>query len=784
MSDIHEHIRRIALILNSRQPNQAELKQRENSLKKCIPKLDPVALIVSFKDTVVELVLSLQLVERAAKAKHFPAQWDQPLWIAITELLACTGLNPVVRRHAISVAAVLCVKRFRPQSLSSFLNNAGLSDADLLAVLGAVTTVTPVTDDERRILAHWAQELWSLVVGTNNIELIEKWIGLVPGEALRSSGFLSNISIGQVHAFDEILIACCEKQELLQGMTGLCNQLLAAGEVELGTRLFGQLKAPMNDLTWGVLVSIKEILVNNRVRDLHTRMRMIENSLGFFEEKEVTLDLALYETLVILSAVPPDVETKYRINPADADADDEMSNAGLHNRFLEVRQEFRHILRSSSFASDGMNASVTGLVLNAISFPDWRLTESVLHAFSAQQKRFSERGGEVLTQLFSISDPVSSLHRAVSNAIIICGTTFFGSLPDAHVESVMKFVMSCLRSIDTVDESGWLPFRAKQDNSCVVLLQNLAGTRHRLNCNIFVETLLSSIDDIRRRLYYRDPFRQSRDLFVKAVADIIMRHASDPVSVLVPVFVKVCDDCRDVSVFVNEAKPLKNVLLPAIEPRLTTFLQTNSDGVESIIAIYSDCFSIEQILNCMELSRRSARFAPDRWIAEADNIASVHGSPFVTAFSNLMSDQPVKLFPPKWYSVCLSMVGLHSVQDQQFHTAWISRITQASVRSDSFQAAMAYCSTTLGKISEPAIAMQLSVLFTRRTIKEVSTINSNEAISSLLGFGKIIGWPSLHAVLLSAVPRLPTDAKLLVDAISQNEYGKARRIMKKMIIDI
>jgi hypothetical protein len=785
MSEIYEHVRRIAQILNARQPNQAELKQRENAMKKCVPNLDPVALIVTFRDTVVELVLSLQLVERAAKSKHFAAQWDQPLWRLMTEMLASTEINPVIRRHAISIATVLCVKRFRPGSLITFLKNSGLSDADTLDVLRETTSVTPLTDDERHLISSWADELWPLILTTKNIELIEKWVCFVPGETLGNSGFLSNISIRNVHHFEEVLLACCDKQELVQGITSVCSQLLATGQFDFATRLFGQLKAPMSEFTWSVIASIKEILVSDRVVNMHTRLRMIENTLGFFEQKHFLLDMPLYETLVILSAVPPEVENKFWINPADTDLDDEMSNLGLYNRFMEIRQEVRHILRSFSFASEDMHGNVLSLVLNSMSSSDWRLTESVLHAFSAQQKRFAEKGGKLLTHLFSIPDPANSLHRAVSNGIIICGTTYFASIPETQLECVMQFVISCLRAIDTVDESGWLPFRAKQDNSCVVLLLNLAGSRHKLNFNLFLETFIPAIDEIKQRLYYRDPFRQSRDLFVKAVADIIMRHAADPASVLLTMFVKVCDDCRDVSLFVNQTTTsLKHLLLQAIEPKLQTFLQRNSDGVESIIARYSDCLSRDQILGCLELSSKSTDFAPNRWIAEADTIASVHGGQFVVDFSNLMNNQPVKLFPPKWFTYCLPLVGIDTHQEQEFHIAWISRITNSSIEADSFQAALTYCATSIVKISQPEILMQLGVLLTRRTIKEVSSINSNECIMILVCFGKIIGWTSLHAVLLNTVPRSPTDAKLLVDALSHNEYGKARRIMKKMIIDI
>lgn len=785
MSEIYEHIRRIAEILNARQPNQAELKQRENSMKKCVAKLDPVALIVTFKDTVVELVLSLQLVERAAMCKHFSAQWDKPLLSLVIEILASTEINPVIRRHSISIASVLCVKRFRPGSLITFLKNSGLSDADTLDALGEITSVTPLTDEERHLIGSWANELWPLISSTNNIELIEKWVKFVPGETLRNSGFISNISIRDVHHFEEVLLACCDKQELVQDITSICSQLLASGQLEFATRLFGELKSSINEWTLSVIASIKEILVSNRVLNLHTRLRMIENTLGFFEQKHVLLDMPLYQTLLILSAVPPEVDNKkFWINFAETDLDDETSDLGLYDRFMEIRQEVRHILRSCSFASDDMHGNVLSLVLNSMSSPDWRLTESVLHAFSAQQKRYAKEGGQILTQLFSVPDPAISLHRAVSNAIIICGTTFFASIPENQLDCVMQFVILCLRAIDTVDESGWLPFRAKQDNSCVVLLLNLAGSRHKLNFNLFVETLIPAIDEIKQRLYYRDMFRQSRDLFVKAVADIIMRHSADPKSVLFTMFVKVCDDCRDVSLFLNQTTSLKHLLLPAIEPKLQTFLQRNSDGVESIIARYSDCLSLDQILGCLELSRKSSDFAPNRWIAQVETISSVHGGQFVVNFSILMNNQPVKFFTLKWFTYCLPLVGIDTHKDQEFHISWISRITKSIIEPDSFKAAMTYCATTLVKISQPEIVLQLGVLLTRRIIREVSTIHSNESISILECFGKIIGWTSLHAVLLSSVPRMPTDAKLLVDALSHNEYGKARRIMKKMIIDI
>ena len=774
MSDIVENISRIALIVGSGRPNQAELKQRENSLKKALPKLDSLSLLFTFRNSVVELVLSLQLIERSAKTRSFQSQSAPQLWHALVSGLIPQTSSPIVRRHAVSLAATLCLKHLKPDNLMEFLVVTKLSDPICMNLLEDIPSAS---SDDRMMLAGWADQVWPAIVNTGRVDLMEQWVEFVSVQTLLGSNFLQSIDITSLDEFEDVLLICCRKPGLEFHMSEMCMHLITNGLIEQGTKLFGGLTSGVNEYTLQVVAKIQAVLSSDVGQDLPRKIQIVENTLEFFTGKVVPLDSNLYEFLLILSLVPYGIENKYKI-VTESDQEDELSNAGLRNRFLEIRQEIRHVLRTSSLASSHVSQQIEDLTRKALLFPDWRMTEAVLHAFSAQQKRFAVNGGELIGQMFDTPDPSSNLHRAPANAIVICGTTFFQSIPNERIDSALSFLSSCLTSIDTLDPTGWLPFRAKQDNSCVVLLQNIAQSKHPIPFEAISTHLLVHMEAIKQRLFYRDPFRQSRDIFVRSVAQLVCKSSTNPSEILQAVVTKTCDDCRDISIFVSQIGQFKQSVFPLIEPKLETFLRGTADGIQSLVATYSDTLTLQQILACIDLTGK-----PERWIEVAPQIAATHGEMFVLQFARAVEHLPLRSFQPDWFVKCLGIVEM-TEKTIEYLISWFDRIVRSPFRGDSFEACITYLVSVLivaASLNLPSSG-HLCSMFILRMIQEVSSIHSESAVKALASLGRHIGWDAMKPLIKGAVPKLETESKLLGDALCNGEYGKARRIMKKMII--
>jgi hypothetical protein len=770
--DVAENVSRIAALLSSGNPNRSELKQRENMLKKSIGNFDVVDLLIHHsKSSLIELLLSLQLVERSIKSRGIKESSQGPLWDILIQMMASDSVSPQIRRYAVLIAALVCLKYTCPKNLFAFFRNQlrAVPETVCLSILSEIPIINHLTLDDKDLLQIWSAEVWPAI--TNRPDLMENWVPHTSATTIRQSSFLSTFDPSRAAQLEDVLVTMAHKPELAPDLLQLVVSLIDRGDLVRASRVFGEIRLP--DIS--VSVEVRAVLMRFRTitheqqLSLSDRLRITENLLGIFEnEKIIDLNMQLFEVLVVLSAFPPAVPTI-----CEEDLEDEESPDGLHRRFLEIRQEMRHIVRSLPVKDTEFLDQVISLVNRSLSLPDWRITESVLHLFSAMQKRVGERGGQVVCELIA-SRPV--VDRNIANVLIICATTYFQSLPREALGRLLTFVMDSLANIGTLEPTGWYPFRSKQDNSSVVLLQAIAGgSRQAINEDFFQSLLFSRLPMIKERLYYRDPFRQTRNIFVKSVANIVLSSCSNPGVSLPALIPRLCDDCEDISTVLSEAEAYKQFILPLIEGKLENFLRENACGIESMIAVYSDTFTVDQIMASFELSLQSPRFSPENWLRVAAKISVNRGAEFVVRLSDHVSGWPMKVFPAEWFSSCLSLV--RSGDHTDFHIHWIKRIINERLGDDQFRPATQYVLSALLNVGKLVFLMGP---FVTRLIVSVSTINCGIAIEALTFLGKLAGWSNFSQILVSTLPRTPTEAALLAGTLEKGDHGKAKRIMKKI----
>ena len=772
----------IAKILACPRPNLVELRQKENILKKAMFKVDAVDLIHCFREHSLELVLSLQFIERAVKAPKFVLQEAEVIITLLGNLMReCSGL-PIVCRQTVSLSAVVCVKSLKPASLVTFLQNL-TSDGKLKeGILSEIPCVSPMNDDERAIVSLWANEVFPLI--HRNPVHAEHWLPFVDADVIKASGFMDSLTL--THDSEEILVILCRKAGLERHCLAIVNQLLSRMTEDsciLASRLLGEITCELDETTRALFDILKSIFTSHGVR-LHARLRIVENTLEFFENNKVVMDRFVFEFLVALGAFPIGIE-RHTFLPSDA-SDDETSSAGLHARFMDLRTEIRQLFRSLKL-SDELQAAQLDLVRSALSITDWRMCESLLHAFSAQHSRFGALGGSIAVSLMRSFDG-SNTHRAAVNSIMVCGTSYFKSIPEADIDFTLSFALDCLCRYETVDESGWFPFRAKQDNSAVVLMQGIATLRRSWNATSFASQLASVIDTIKPKLYYRDPFRQTRIIFVQSVVRLVDDGTDEAGSTLHGLLPIVCDDCEDIATFITACNSHKRLFQSLIFPKLDAFLHINAIGIERIIAIYAESIPCSDIVHSIEQASKSPGFFPLRWIAVAPQIGAHHGAYAVVATSQATTHVRPSEFGQAWFATCLPMVAVSNPDSLMFHVQWIGRLCDGSYSSDTFKSAAQYAIVTVQSMMALTGASELVVKTVRTVtewlIKSVSTVNSAEAVSCFEAFSVALGPKSLHDILNLVFPNLKSECRILVETLHARDSGKTRRIMKKLAIAI
>ena len=773
----------IAELLVRPRPNIAELKQKENILKKLMFRVDPMCLVHRFHDHHLELVLSLQLIERSAKSGRFVVRAPEEFMRVLLDVIRTRKNDPLVVRHAIALIAVLIVKVLNPAAISPLISNSAADDDFRMRILAEIPSVTPSNQPERDALTRWANEVFP-VIHMHEV-LVDAWLEFVDAQTIISSSFLETLQTTQVS--EDTLVILCKKPQLSSRLEPFIAHLLSSqseSQVVLGSRLLGELECERADSLRPMLEAVKRLVLTG-LFSVHARLGIVENTLQFFETRKVVMNSQMFELLVAISSFPIGIEKHFVL---DSDCgDDDASAGGLRRRFQEIRAEIRQLVRSLP-VTDDLNNLQLQLVGQALTMEDWRLGESLLHAFSAQQNRFTQIAGDVTVALMRTVN-LSAVHRTVLNSLMVCGTSFFKYMRASDLYFVLAFALQCLARVDTLDESGWFPFRAKQDNSCVVLLQGV-GTRERTwNIELLTAQITGLIDQIKERLYYRDPFRQSRSIFVRSIVRLVDSGDPDAGFRLRDFLTRVCEDCEDLADFVTSCNAIHRPLLwELVFPRLDGFLATNAVGVERIIGSFADMIPSEHIIQSLVLASSSPHFNTMRWMEIAPTIVKHHGARSVLVLSKILAGLRVSQLNAAWFEACLPVVPLVDESGIAFHRQWITMICVSSFSSESFRAAARYAvihACEIVRISnEVSVRRHVLVTVIQWLVKGASTINSADSLTCCELLYATLGSQDFQQMTLMAFPSLETECKLVTQSIEARDLGKLRRVMKKLALGI
>ena len=776
-------INRLARLLE--RPNSHELRESENVAKKLIPKTNVGNLIVHFRAHFIELLLAIQLVGRAVVTGRVTQTGD--LERVVVELLGDTRTNPMIRKNLIHLIAILVVKIAKPDSLLVYMSTvlASVPDTVTLSILEEIPSVSPVTDSDKQTLNLWGKEVFVFAMSRKLVDVVEKWIERVDGVTINQSSLISSLHVEDVESFEDTLVKCCAKPELTSAiLRSVIVPLLESDKVrhwDSACKLFAELSMFDVEVLHEVLLRLGQILGHVRVPD---RLTLIESILAFFDHKTITLDQQVFEFLVVISSFPSGVEADFPLI-GEGSLDNTVFPEELLQRMTDIRQDVRNILRSSREGDAVFHDRLNQTMHSIPTISDWRIAESLLHAMSGLTKKYPHISPGLLLILVNHSR-VETTHRAVLCSLIVLSTTTMSLMDEDTFRKCISLVLVCLASIDTLDPTGWFPFRSKQDNSCVVFLQTVAMSRRSVQWDSCAEVLTSHSTHIKDRLYHRNPFRQSRNIFVSSIAQIAAHNAPSPSTTLPDLLARVCDDCEDIATFISSVDSHKDAFRDIVRQRLDGFLSTNATGAEVLVSVYADWLGLAGVESAIRLSVRSPNFHISRWLMVASKLTSVHGSRFVLFFTPLLRDVPLKYLPSEWFSECLMAVPIEG--HEQFHIELLQCVMRSPIPSDLFKSVANFAIHSLTSLFKNNVSVDiilpLTVELTVSLIRQVSTSSCSDAVASIMSITTGFGGESMYQILHTSFPALPTETQGLTRALFKGDVGKSRRILKKLAIAI
>ena len=770
--EVAENIRAIARILTSSNPNLRDLRNRENCLKNKYSDIDCVEILGLLANNPTETVLALQFIERVLKRTGPLLLNPQSVFPALQNFVNNPTTPAIVRRHVLSIMSIAILRSIRPESLMEFLSQElSISDLDKMEILIGIPYLA--TDDGLiAIVKKWSFEVFPSAVRSRQISLIEKWIPFVSAAEILHSGLLLNIDLPSIEDYADIVRECCKKEDLIAYMKNLISAMLQSCNVDhilLGASFIGNLCLGNDSLE--LLISTRSIL--NGSLCLPKRVEFAENCLGLLEKSLCTLTSPLFEWILIATTFPPDVDN-YSIKQG-GDPDEEFCPESLHQRFLEIREDMRQLLRTQPFADDGFESEILTAVNGLSSLPNWRQSEAILHACSAFSRRMPSLAVTLMQYLRNIN--LQTTHRALLNALMVALTAFLNHIQDQDLNLVCKFALICLSTVETSESTGWFKFRSKQDNSCVVLLQALVSNGRRLDSSLFLSDLEACIGGIKLSFYGKDTFRQSRSIFVRSIVDLTSQHPSVE-QVLAKLLPVMCEDCMDISDFLSRAVQYKDSLFHFIQPLLDAFISHNAEGVESVLAYFCHKLRWDEIINAICISKKSEGFRVDQWIDVAPMIASFHGPRFIVLLSSLVETPRIS---PGWVRKGLMGVPIDS-EFIQFHLKQLDRLLSCNISSSLFLPVSDYVVIVLKTHGmKSALLIRPFIFF---CVKQAGRNFGSESANYLIDLNKLIGTAYMGEALKECFSNHPKEAASLASGIEEGNNGKCRRIMKKLALAI
>ena len=764
--EVAENFRSIANILTSSNPNLSELKQRENLLKKTFTNVSELNLFGRLLTHATGLLLALQYVEKRLKLGRVN---DEPrsLVSALERILNENAFRAVVHRHSLSVLSLLTLRYLAPESLVFFVSGSlSIADFQKIELLCNIPFVGQPGSEP--ILENWSSEVFRLAIELGDINLLEKWIAITPARDILESKLFQIIQSRSISEFSEVIRECCRKQDLLMNVLPLINLLLGTGKMEyilVGASFIGALYPSKESLEY--FSSTKAILKGSY--PLPLRLEFVESCLDLLDSP-VTVTMPVAEWLLHATMFPEDLDS-YCLTNTDL-GDDELTPAGLRQRWLEIREDVRHIMRVFPHDED-FESVFRDMVCSLPSITSWKIQESILHACSSLNRKFPSLERPLFNFLRTLNP--ESTHRAVVNSLIVALTGFLRCVPEDDLSYLIQFALRCLASIPSTEPSGWFPLRSKQDNSCVVLLQAVAGSDRRIDLHALLSDLNQNIDGIKNVFYAKDSFRQSRTIFIRSLVGLFKKlgHRQPPLTELLSI---ICGDCLDISDFMHEATESLSLLFPLVRPLLDDFVRGNVTGIESLIGLCCEALSLEEVQNAMNISRSCAGFNVEHWIKVAPMIVKHHGGNFVVWFATII---PFNHVSQEWIQTCLARVPLDPAR-MSFHLHQLEGLLQVETQNDIFIPLGEYLISVLAAFGTDALYLLRP--FLHLCVRRASQFYGSQSADFVIKCGHTVGLTILQSALLECFPKLPIESESLVRGVREGNNSKCRRIMKKLAL--
>jgi hypothetical protein len=763
-----------------------ELREKENLIKKSIRSIEVADLLKygRFNPDSLNLLVTLQIITKYITSGTALQGNDAGSALQFLDSIMQIIVNPrtlsASKHQALKLIAALVVKRLRPQSLIEFIRcRPDIPMDGWMYVLAEIPIVERTLSKEgAELLQRYGLEVLPILESANQLDTLEKWIPYIPGHALYQLPWFTEGLIPDPSALEDILIKCCTKPELQPKLFLISRSLIGTEDKLVGIRVLTALVQETStcELPRDIIDSLTKIIRNSFNIDLY------ESVISLLEELNY-LDTDVFELLVLLSSFPSGVENRYPcrnrkdlIHRQHVNEDD--PNDVLKYRFFELREDVRRMIRKAKIMDELGEASVNRLKYVLMNGAYWQETESVAHAWCALCAKFPAKADSVCTMLSQLNP--TTTHRAVLTSVVHVFLGFAKVISrDLLNEKVIPFVLECLGLHDTLDTvSGWYDFRSKQDNSCVGFLHYItADLQHfagRIDVHAFGQKLVEIFPGIHGVLYDRDPFRQSRDIFVRSVASIVVINALSTDTgnpILTVLFQMICKDTRDVSNFLKPVhSSYRETLWPIVSPLIERFAY--SDGFEEIVGIYASKFSIETIA---KLITNGPSNRLKEWLPILPQIHASHGARFVVSISPLlMSMNMVDLLrdlPPAWFTDCLASSGVEG--------QWLGRINSHvpgdlvagvcifymhALRTAQFRTLVLQQTVRLAA-SQPAYDEPLKLLCAIATESGLTREEFEENLSAGLG--------------RKASPLPRNELETFYQAIQAGDYRKIRRFIKK-----
>eukprot|EP01036_Dinobryon_divergens_P025610 gene25610-34176_t len=812
--------------------NLPELKEKENLIRKLMRDVNPAQVLQSgrFSLDSLNLLIVLQMLSKfmmtpGRLSPLTPDDVASTLYSTVVIAGSPTTMS-ASRFQSLKLVAILITQYIRPLSILNFLQQleGRVSDSQKIYILTEIVlsleapSSSHASSESSKLLEAYGAEVFPILLNNQQFEVLEKWIDYIPGSLIMGSSLFptpSFLPLSDYLILEDIMVKCCQKVDLRDYLSAVSVELLRSDQSEFQVTGLKFLAALLkrSRIPSIVVYRLTEILqvssrMNNGDSSISTTsgsamlvdMSLYEAIVSLLEESDV-LDRETLSLLVQVSAFPSGIERAYPCRHRKDIIDRQQVNEEDSNDLLRKGAIIADGASDSDalkmFLSDALRllGSIRSDHGSSYSQGYWQEVESVIHALSALAGRLpSSLAAESVCAALLGAVSVDSSSRPVVTTTVHAFMAFSPSLIGSGAgvklfnNGIVPFVIRALSMLDTIDyDFGWFDFRSKQDNSAVgylhFLASNSAFRAHRdvIDVEAFAQLVLSHVGGIKQTIFVRDPFRQTRDILVRSIASILIAFGSEdrlPI-LMTSMCVSLCEDAVDIANFLSTAVQHRMLLWEVIHPHLPTMLAMNAEGIETIVTIFADCFTTQDLLSIVvspgELGIDS------RWLKKIPDIFSVHRQGFLSGVSNSVSRVPLRNVPERWFTLCLIEGGDSAIQE-----AWLTRILgESGIPSSLLSAITKFCVHVLLRTTvqwNAQIRVDVVGFFCRQSLAYPSHDEPLHAICLVAEATDPIGvWEQLLTAVLSRGPAVipPGEKDSFQGALRAKDYRTMRRFLKK-----